>query len=323
MVLHNPNNWHWVNKDAAPWARQYLEDNIRVLHVEENGVSAKLDKLTSMDGDVDVSQRKGKVITIFDVKLTIEYSGKTKDDEEVSGTITVPEVAHDTEEHEYVFDIDISSNSASKAPVRDLVKSKIIPLLRKEFVKLGPALIAEHGKDIQHSTGSSLSNPSAPILKQHEANPASSMTSSRTETTSTVNTTTVTDNEEFRAPATELYRTFIDPQRIAAFTRAPPKIFEGANVGCKFELFGGNVAGEYTELLEPTKIVQKWRLDTWPKGHFSRLEIVFDQNDIDNVTVMRVTWSGVPIGHEEVTKKNWKEYYVRSIKQTFGFGAIL
>jgi len=27
-----------------------------------------------MDGDVDVSQRKGKVITIFDVKLKLEYS---------------------------------------------------------------------------------------------------------------------------------------------------------------------------------------------------------------------------------------------------------
>jgi activator of HSP90 ATPase len=29
-----------------------------------------------MDGDVDVNQRKGKVITIFDVKLVIEYSGR-------------------------------------------------------------------------------------------------------------------------------------------------------------------------------------------------------------------------------------------------------
>jgi activator of HSP90 ATPase len=28
-----------------------------------------------MDGDVDVSQRKGKVITIFDVKLVLEYTG--------------------------------------------------------------------------------------------------------------------------------------------------------------------------------------------------------------------------------------------------------
>lgn len=75
MVLHNPNNWHWVNKDAAPWAKQWLEDGIKEIKAEEGGVTAQLDKLISMDGDVDVSQRKGKVITIYDVKLVIEYSG--------------------------------------------------------------------------------------------------------------------------------------------------------------------------------------------------------------------------------------------------------
>ncbi len=75
MVLHNPNNWHWVNKDAAPWTKQWLENSIKEMKAEENGVTAQLDKLISMDGDVDVSQRKGKVITIFDVKLVIEYSG--------------------------------------------------------------------------------------------------------------------------------------------------------------------------------------------------------------------------------------------------------
>lgn len=42
----------------------------------EDGVTAQLDKVISMDGDVDVSQRKGKVITIFDVKVVIEYSGE-------------------------------------------------------------------------------------------------------------------------------------------------------------------------------------------------------------------------------------------------------
>jgi len=34
--------------------------------------------------------------------LIAKSSGTTKDDEDVSGTITVPEVAHDTEENEYV-----------------------------------------------------------------------------------------------------------------------------------------------------------------------------------------------------------------------------
>jgi activator of HSP90 ATPase len=75
MVLHNPNNWHWVNKDASPWARQWFEDNLTTIEVKEGDVSAKITKVIGMDGDVDVAQRKGKVITIFDVKLTLEYSG--------------------------------------------------------------------------------------------------------------------------------------------------------------------------------------------------------------------------------------------------------
>lgn len=135
--------------------------------------------------------------------------------------------------------------------------------------------------------------------------------------------TTVTDTEEFRTSAEELFITFTDPQRIAAFTRAPPKVFEGAQVGGKFELFGGNVSGEYTELEKPKKITQKWRLKQWPEGHYSTLGITFDQNDVDAVTTMRVEWKGVPVGQEEVTKRNWSEYYVRSIKTTFGFGTIL
>jgi activator of HSP90 ATPase len=220
------------------------------------------------------------------------------------------------------FDIDIYADANSKAPVKDLVRSKILPQLRKQFAKLGPALIAEHGKDIQHAPDSNpASGVSTPKLHQPISAPAQTETTHKT--SSLVNTTTVTDNEEFRAPASELYQTFTDPQRIAAFTRAAPKLFEGAKKGGKYELFGGNVSGEYLELVEPTKIVQSWRLDQWPKGHYSRLEINFDQNDVDNVTVMRVSWTGVPVGQEEVTKRNWSEYYVRSIKQTFGFGTIL
>lgn len=114
-----------------------------------------------------------------------------------------------------------------------------------------------------------------------------------------------------------------DPQRIAAFTRAPPKLFEGAKEGAKFEIFGGNVSGSYTKLDRPTYVEQKWRLAQWPAGHFSTLKIKFEQNDVDAVTVMNVNWEGVPIGQEEPTKRNWNEYYVRSIKQTFGFGTIL
>lgn len=122
MALHNPNNWHWVNKDVRAWTQDYLSKELVGLKASrEDGTSAEVSKILSMDGDVDVSQRKGKVITIFDVRLQLEFTGKVpvkaekkyeeEEDEEasaegdtkdVSGSITIPEVAHDTEEDEYV-----------------------------------------------------------------------------------------------------------------------------------------------------------------------------------------------------------------------------
>jgi activator of HSP90 ATPase len=329
MVLHNPNNWHWVNKDVSGWAREYLDEELPKISAEEDGVTAKVDSVISMDGDVDVSQRKGKVITLFDVKLKLEYSGKNKEGEDASGTITVPEVAHDTEEDEYVFEVDVYTDAASKRPVKDLVQSKIVPELRKALRKLAPALIAEHGKDIQHAPGS---NPSSgfstpKVYSNTSINKSSDDKSSSTTTQqgsgSLVNVTTITDSTEFRTTASELFQTFTDPQRLAAFTRSPLNNFTGAKPGGRFELFGGNVTGEFTELEEPTHIVQKWRLAQWPQGHYSTLSIWFDQNDVDHVTVMRVEWKGVPVGQEEPTKGNWGEYYVRSIKTTFGFGTVL
>jgi activator of HSP90 ATPase len=224
--------------------------------------------------------------------------------------------------------VSLYSESAEKTPVKDLVRSKILPQLRPKLQKLGPALIAEHGKDIQHAPGS---NPSsgfstpkyAPTTSGHKEAGTHSTTTQNSGKGPSVNVTTVTDSTEFRTTAAELYQTFVDPQRIAAFTRSAPLKFEGAKPGGKFELFGGNVSGEYVELEEPTKVVQKWRLAQWPQGHFSTLNIKFEQNNVDSVTIMRVDWEGVPIGQEDVTKRNWGEYYVRSIKTTFGFGTVL
>lgn len=207
--------------------------------------------------------------------------------------------------------------------MKDLVRAKIVPQLRTALAKLGPALITEHGKDLQHAPGSNPSSGFATPTYIPQTKKAATPEPPKTTTTSTgkvsVNTTTLNTSDEFRTTAEELYTTFTDPQRIAAFTRGPPRQFEGAHVGGKFSIFDGNVSGEYVKLEKPTLIVQKWRLAQWPEGHYSTLEIKFDQNDVDRVTNMRVSWTGVPIGQEEVTKHNWDGYYVRSIKQTFGY----
>lgn len=193
---------------------------------------------------------------------------------------------------------------------------------------MGPELISAHAKDLQHDKDyKSGFAPAKTYSNKNSVNntkqaDAPQTTASVATAKSNINVTTVTASDEFRTDAEQLYTTFTDPQRIAAFTRAPPQVFEPKEGG-SFKLFGGNVEGSFATLEPPKRIVQKWRLSQWPAGHYSSLNIHFDQNDVDAVTVMRVEWTGVPVGQEEVTKRNWEMYYVRAIKTTFGFGTVL
>ncbi|KAK6541305.1 hypothetical protein TWF694_008657 [Orbilia ellipsospora] len=278
MVLHNPNNWHWVNKDASAWAKEYFDENlIGICAHDESGVSVSIDKVLSVDGDVDVSQRKGKVITLFDVKLQLEYSGKLATGAEVSGTITIPEVAHDTEIEDYVFEITNYSDTSDKQPVRDLIRNQLTPDIRTKLALFGATLIEQHGKDIQHtketdpkyrsSPGSANATSSSQTKPIESTSVSSTIMAEGSERTSVVNTTQIKENFEFQTSAEELYITFTDVSRVAAFTRSSPNPFD-VSEGGKFKLFGGNVEGEFVTLGRHAKIVQKWRLSSWPSGTF-------------------------------------------------------
>lgn len=201
-----------------------------------------------------------------------------------------------------------------------------MPQLRTALAKLGPTMIAEHTKDLQHAEDQNPSSGFAPATTYPDASKspapgASTTAASKTSSAgkATVNTTTVTADDEFRTTAEQLYTTFTDPQRLTAFTRAPPRQFDGAKIGGKFSIFDGNVTGEFVTLDEPNLIVQRWRLAQWPEGHYSTQELRFDQNNVHQVTSLRVKWDGVPVGQEDVVRKNWETYYVRSIKQAFGY----
>lgn len=75
-----------------------------------------------------------------------------------------------------------------------------------------------------------------------------------------------------------------------AFTKSPVKL--EPEKGGKFELFGGNIYGEFVEL-SPTKIVQKWRCKSWPSGHFS--EVAFNISEKSDHTELNLVQNGIPV----------------------------
>lgn len=51
--------------------------------------------MTSVSGDCDLGQRKGKLLTIYDLEVEMAWTGINADGEEVKGTLKVPEVSHE------------------------------------------------------------------------------------------------------------------------------------------------------------------------------------------------------------------------------------
>ena len=51
---------------------------------------------------------------------------------------------------------------------------------------------------------------------------------------------------------------------VEAFTNTEATV--DAYKGGLFSILGGQITGEFVECVRPSKIVQKWRLKTWPDG---------------------------------------------------------
>ncbi|XXZ98379.1 hypothetical protein QA089_000875 [Meyerozyma guilliermondii] len=146
MVVHNPNNWHWVDKNCLPWTKEYFQENVVNTSAESGDLKFVLDNVVSISGDCDVTQRKGKVLCIYDMKLEFSIAGTSASEEDkFSATIVVPEFVHDQDEDDYVFEIDSSDHKSEILRV-------FVPELKQKLIKFQSDLIEAHERDVQHAT---------------------------------------------------------------------------------------------------------------------------------------------------------------------------
>jgi len=316
------NNWHWVNKNCLAWAKDYFNEQLVGVTAEQDGITVQTDSVTEVTGDVDLNQRKGKIITIFDVQMTISWSGLTADGTEAKGKIQIPEIAHDSEIDEYVFDITVLDDTSAKQPVKDVVRKELTPLLRKKLASFSKDLIDAHSKDV-YIDPEQLGQ--APPPRPAHAETTETVGATRIGAAGTpegksarvVNTTKLEETIEFQTSAHELYETLLDLNRVVAWSRGSAII--AREPGSKFELFGGNVTGELVEVVPDKKITQKWRLKSWPEGHHSTVTFTFDE--LSESVNLHITQTEVPVGEKNQTQRNWTGYYWNAIKSTFGYGA--
>ncbi|CAG8810081.1 13988_t:CDS:2, partial [Dentiscutata erythropus] len=149
-------------------------------------------------------------------------------------------------------------------------------------------LIAEKFKNFaRHARNVHSTTPIEPAGTSQSPTPIATSFGSATTTSSTkpkfVNTTTITETVELQTSADQVYETLLDPGRVAAWTRSRTDIFR--HIGSTF-------------------------------SNFSTVTLEFEQES--DYTRVNVTQKGVPVGEEEIVKRNWKNYYWNPIKSVFG-----
>ncbi|KAI0958149.1 hypothetical protein AcW1_006318 [Taiwanofungus camphoratus] len=325
-------NWHWKNKTVTPWARAWFERELTTISVKgEAGEEVSISKVIDVEGDVELGQRKSKLITIYDCKVELQWEGTASDGTEVSGKLTIPEVSHEItldglSDYVYQWSLKTDSSSAVDA-LYTLAKARLPTALETKLAEFPSAIIDTHGKDLTVSAepsrqGTPVSSAST-VPQASASTPASAASSAKSavkKDAPRINTATVTVDANFMAAADDLFGLLTDEKRIPAWTRGPAQ--SAAQADTEYSLFGGGVKGKYISLTPAKEIVQSWALSspTWPSGHEAKLTTMLEQSTDST----KVTWmlEGVPLGMEEETSRNLQGYYVHGLK-SIGLGSEL
>ncbi|KAI0780398.1 activator of Hsp90 ATPase [Trametes elegans] len=331
-------NWHWKNKTVTPWAKQWFDRELTSVRVNGEGTEeVGIERVVEIDGDVELGQRKSKLITIYDCRVVLDWSGTASDGTAVAGKLVIPEVSHEitldgTSDFVYEWSLSTARSPAVDA-LFQLAKARLPAALEEKFNAFPAAIVDTHGKDLtvsadpsrQGSPAPASSAAAAPAAKgagkgdaalKKKADGAGVVKSAG----KAVNTTTVSVEAQFMAPAEDLFGLLTEEKRIPQWTRAPAK--STPEPGAEYSLFAGGVKGKYISLSPPKEFKQTWALEspTWPSGHFATLTTTLDQGSDST----KVTWSieGVPLGMEDEITRNLQGYYVHGLK-SIGLGTVL
>jgi uncharacterized protein YndB with AHSA1/START domain len=122
---------------------------------------------------------------------------------------------------------------------------------------------------------------------------------------------TIHQEVDFKASPGQIYDALLDAKQFSAFSGRPAEITR--EVGGAFSLFGGHIIGRNMELVPNQRIVQVWRVVTWPEGVYSMVR--FDLKAEGSGTHLVFEHTGFPEGERDHLAEGWESNYWALLKK--------
>ncbi|XP_063973917.1 activator of 90 kDa heat shock protein ATPase homolog 1 [Diachasmimorpha longicaudata] len=314
----NVNNWHWTEKNACAWSQDKLKELFKDFKIEGDKVNVNIADMETCEGEAIVNNRKGKLIFFYEWNLVLKWM--STEDKTIEGKINIPNLSEENDISEVDIEITLKDSNDEGEKVKHFLHTKGKDFIRERLKAYVTALKQEFTKGmiLPKKDENQVITKNCKTAINVKAQMNTTIVSNNKSLGYKISTTTVKQHHKFQCRAQDFFNVFTTTEMVQAFTKGPVKL-DSKKEG-KFELFGGNIHGEFVDL-SPTKIVQKWRCKHWPEGHFS--EVILDISEKSDHTEVDLTQNGVPCSEEDSTKENWDRYYWDPIKRTFGFGYFM
>jgi len=329
----NVNNWHWTEKNADQWSKAKIKELFTNHVIESPKIgNVVIEEVDKCDGEARANNRKGKLIFFYEWEITLKWKGHVNgSDKEVTGKIDIPNLS---EEHDDMEDVDVDISLTTKGPEADALKEMLrkgdgAKNIRGVLSMYVSALKNEYSSDLikpkKGEADGNMSNNSSvtkTAISQGQAHKNNETSMQKLDIGGTkVDLSDISIEENMKCTGQELFNALTRKDMIQIFTGGEAKMHEQAIEGGTFELLGGNITGKFIEVTPFTKIVQDWRLKSWPAGITSKVTITIKQTKED--TKIAIKQTGVPSKEVESTREGWHRYYFHAMKRSFGYGASL
>ena len=316
-------------KNASQWSKDKLKELLLDLKIEDSAVGkAEVYELTSIEGEAIANNRKAKLIFFYEWVIKAKWRGVVNGKaDKIKGTIEIPNLSEENDADE--IDVQVSLDEKSSGNEADLLKEmmrkKGADTIRKQLAEYITTLKTDFAKDlIKPTKDSGVTVTNSNVVKETSKLSLNNGVINKEAGKPTavgvkIETKSLSLREDLKCRKEEIFRVFLETELVSAFTRGPATV--DARVGGKFIMFDGNVTGEFTSIEKDIEIKQKWRFRSWPDGHYSEVVIKFDEKE--DCTKLSVSQTGIPENDFERTENGWRQFYFHSIKQTFGYGALL
>jgi len=121
---------------------------------------------------------------------------------------------------------------------------------------------------------------------------------------------TIHQEIDLEASPDRVYDALLNAKQFGALTGLPAEI--AAEVGGAFSCFGGHIVGRTVELVPKRRIVQAWRVVTWPEGVYSIARFELKPQQAGTRVIFDHT--GFPPELRDHLAAGWEDHYWKALR---------